>query len=291
MEMDVQAVSGAATIAIACTVAFFAIAKTWQMLSYSLPKSQSFADSIMRESAERLRRELNHLSRKQMSYLGAGIVFILIFATAYVLNAEQLYLDYPQWQLNVLLGVALLIIAFGVIRSWRTFLEWRQLSFKRDATLSIGHGLQRVASENGRVYHDVETAGATIDHVVVGIKGVYGVHVVARRPVKGGSVLAERGKLIFSNSNDVVAVTDMRRANSALSRELSARTDNDIKVRLVVGVPGWEIQNQGDGSLLLVNERNLPMIKGWRDTAEFLLNDVVETINTTLTERCSLKKR
>lgn len=289
--MDVQAVSGAATIAIACTVAFFAIAKTWQMLSYSLPKSQNFADTIMRESAERLRRELNHLSRKQLTYLGAGLVFILIFATAYVLNAEQLYLDYPQWQLNVLLGVAMLIIAFGIIRLSKTFFECRQLSFKRDATLSIGHGLQRVASENGRVYHDVDTAGLTIDHVVVGIKGVYGVHVVARRPVKGGSVHAEGGRLIFSHGNEVVAVTDMRRANSALSRELSARTENDIKVRLVVGVPGWEIQSQGDGSLLLVNERNLPMIKGWRDTAEFLLNDVVEAINTTLTERCSLKKR
>ena len=53
MDMDVQAVSGAATVAIACTVAFYVIAKTWQMLIYSLPKSQNFAESIMRESAER----------------------------------------------------------------------------------------------------------------------------------------------------------------------------------------------------------------------------------------------
>ena len=81
----------------------------------------------------------------------------------------------------------------------------------------------------------------------------------------------------------------MRRANSALSRELSACTESSIKVRLVIGVPGWDIESQGDGSLLLVNERNLPMIKGWRDTSEFLLNDVVETINATLTSRCSLK--
>ncbi|MDJ0758134.1 MAG: hypothetical protein QNJ19_01995 [Woeseiaceae bacterium] len=289
MDMDVQAVSGAATVAIACTVAFYVIAKTWQMLIYSFPKSQNFADSIMRESAERTRRELNHLSRKQLTYLGAGIVFILIFATAYVLNAEQLYVDYPQWQLNMLLMAAALTMMFGMHRTWRTFSEWRQLSFKRDATLSIGHGLQKVAADNGRVYHDVDTADSTIDHVVVGIKGIYGVHVIARRPVKGGSVVAQGGKLRFSNSNDVISVAGMRRANSALSRELSACTESSIKVRLVIGVPGWDIESQGDGSLLLVNERNLPMIKGWRDTSEFLLNDVVETINATLTSRCSLK--
>ncbi|MDJ0916236.1 MAG: hypothetical protein QNJ05_00640 [Woeseiaceae bacterium] len=289
MDMDVQAVSGAATVAIACTVAFYVIAKTWQMLIYSFPKSQNFADSIMRESAERIRHELNHLSRKQLTYLSAGTVFILIFATAYVLNAEQLYVDYPQWQLNMLLVIAALTMMFGMHRSWRTFSEWRQLSFKRDATLSIGHGLQKVATDNGRVYHDVDSGNNTIDHVVVGIKGVYGVHVIARRPVKGGSVVAAGGKLRFSNSNDVISVADLRRANSALSRELSACTETDIKVRLVIGVPGWEIESQGDGSLLLVNERNLPMIKGWRDTAEFLLNDVVDTINATLTVRCSLE--
>lgn len=286
--MDIQAVSGAATVAIACTVAFYIVAKTWQMLTYSMPRSHNFGDSIMRESADRIRRELNHLSRKQLTYLGAGVVFVLIFATAYVLNAAQLYVDYPQWQLNLLLGIAMLTLLFGAHRTWRTFLEWRQLSFERDATLSIGHGLQKVASENGRVYHDVESAEWTIDHVVVGIKGVYGVHVVARRPVKGGSVVAEGGKLRFSNSNEVISVADMRRANSALSRELSACSESYIKVRLVIGVPGWDIQNQGDGSLLLVNERNLPMIKGWRDTAEFLLNDVVECINSKLTVHCSL---
>lgn len=288
--MDVQAISGAVTIAVACTFLFYLIAKAWQALIYSFPRSSRFSESIMRESAERFRRELSHLSRKQLTYFGTAVVFVLLFATAYVLDAEKLYSDYPLWQLQLLLILSLVGVACGLHRAWRTFMQWRLVSFQRDANLSIGHGLQRVASENGRVFHDVETAEGTIDHVVVGIKGVYGVHVIARAPVKGGYVSAEGGKLCFSNSDDRISVASLRRMNSALSRELSSTSHSDIKVRLVIGVPGWDIQSQGDGSLLLVNERNLPMIKGWRDTAEFLLNDVVALINSFLTARCCLGK-
>ena len=53
--MDIEAVSGAAGIAIACALIFLLAAKTWQRLSTIVSGHPSFADSIMSEAAQRFR--------------------------------------------------------------------------------------------------------------------------------------------------------------------------------------------------------------------------------------------
>ncbi len=288
--MDVQAISGAATIAMVFTLAFFAIAGLRAVTARLLPTQRFFQNAIMRESADRFRSRLQQTERAQRTYLFSLILFALLFAAAYWLNAGSLYESYPEWQLWLLLAAVVGSGLFVLYRIIACFIAWRRLSFERDAVIAIGHGLSRMPVENGHLFHDVETPVGAIDHVLVGVKGVYGVHVVARRPGRDASVEALAGKLEFSDSEDAVSVSDMRRCNSALSRQLSALCETRINVRLVVGLPGWDSIQQGDDSLLIVNERTLPMIKGWRDTHEFLLNDVIETINRHIAQTSRIGK-
>ena len=51
----------------------------------------------MREAAQRFRDELDHLSRTQSTYLGAGLVFVCIFGVAYTLQAQNLFAGYTEW--------------------------------------------------------------------------------------------------------------------------------------------------------------------------------------------------
>ena len=112
--MNIEAISGSAMVAVACTFAFLLAAKSWQLLARSLSAHPNFPDSIMREAAQRFRDELETLSRKQSTYLGACLMFVFIFAVAYTFEAHQLFAGYPAWQLYVLLATLLAAAGFAM---------------------------------------------------------------------------------------------------------------------------------------------------------------------------------
>ncbi len=49
-------------------------------------------------------------------------------------------------------------------------------------------------------------------------------------------------------------------------------------------MPGWEIDAQESSEYLVVNERNLMMMGGWKDSSDYLLNEDVEMIQQYLAE-------
>ena len=79
-----------------------------------------------------------------------------------------LFIGYPAWQLYLLLLALAAAVAFGVYRLVRVVSAWREIRFLRDANIAVGHSLQRIASNHGRVYHDVVTAAGVVDHVILG---------------------------------------------------------------------------------------------------------------------------
>ena len=97
--MDIEAISGAATVALASTILFLLVAKSWSALSRTVGSTPNFADSIMREAAQRFRDELERLSNSQAIYLSGALVFLVLFGAAYVLKAQDLFAGYPSWQL------------------------------------------------------------------------------------------------------------------------------------------------------------------------------------------------
>jgi hypothetical protein len=54
-------------------------------------------------------------------------------------------------------------------------------------------------------------------------------------------------------------------------------------VRSVIAVPGWEIHEQSNEEHLLVNDRSLSMLRGWKDQADYLMNEDVDTLHRMLT--------
>ena len=67
--------------------------------------------------------------------------------------------------------------------------------------MATGHALQRLVTNGNRVFHDVECAAGTIDHVVVGLQGIYTVSVIAvsRWP---NCLLTYVAGALFWSSND-----------------------------------------------------------------------------------------
>ena len=286
--MDIESISGAATVALTSTLVFILIAKSWQLINRSVGTGPRFSDSIMREAAQRFRDEFDRLSRAQSTYLSAGLVFVVLFVSAYVLNAERLFVGYPAWQLYLLLAALTIGGALIAYRLVSTILVRHRVKLKRDANIAIGHQLQRIASGLGRAYHDVETSTGIIDHIIVGHNGAYAINVIARRPSKKGSVELQGNEVTFLPSGKSESVVAMSANIASLEREFRRLLDHRVRVRSVIALPGWEAAEQNSDEHLLVNERNLPMLSGWKDQADYLMNEDVDALHELLTSRCKL---
>ncbi len=286
--MDIQAVSGAATVAIACAIVFLLVAKSWNLLSNVFSGHPNFADSIMSEAAQRFRDELKQLSRAQSTYLGAALVFVVMYVAATAFDGPDLFVGYPEWQLYVLLTALGAAALFALYRLVRTVMSWRAVQFLRDANIAVGHQLQRIASQHGRAYHDVPTSAGVVDHILVGQGGVYAINVVARRHLKKGSVHLDGNDLHFSNTEKTLSIVNIIATTKRVEKEFRRITGKNIRVRSVIAVPGWDIKNQTSNEHLLVNERNLPMISGWKDQNDYLMNEDADALQQDLTGRCKL---
>jgi hypothetical protein len=289
--MSIEAISGAATVALASTILFLLIAKSWNLLSRSVGSTPSFAESIMHEAAQRFRNEFDRLSRNQSIYLSGALVFVVLFAAAYVLQAQSLFEGYPHWQLYLQISFLSLAALYAAFRLIRTMLARREVQFIRDANVAVGHQLQRISLGANRVFHDVRTGAGIIDHVLVGQTGVYAVNVVARRPRKNGSVQLDGNDLQFSNSEQPTSIVKLNASTARLEKEVTALLGHGVRVRSVIAIPGWEIGAQSSDRHLLVNERTIAMLRGWKDHSDHLMNEDVDALQQELTARCRQSSR
>jgi hypothetical protein len=287
--MDIEAISGAATVALASTLLFLLVAKSWAALNRSVGSTPNFADSIMQEAAQRFRDELERLSASQAIYLSGTLVFLVLFVAAYVLQARSLFEGYPAWQLWLQIGFLAVAALLAAWRLGRTILARREVKFVRDANVAVGHQLQQISTGANRVFHDVRTSAGIVDHVLVGQTGVYAINVVARRGAKNGSAVLSNNTIQFSNKDDTVSVVDVTAGSIRLEKEIARILGHKVRVRSVLAVPGWNIGEQSSDKHLLVNERTIPMLRGWRDQSDYLMNEDVDALQKELTARCRRK--
>jgi hypothetical protein len=288
--MEIEGISGAATVALTSTLVFFLVAKSWQLINRSVGNGSSFAGSIMREAAQRFRDEFDRLSSRQSTYLSAAVVFVVLFVAAYELQARALFIGYPIWQLYILLAALVAGALLAFYRLTLTVIARRRIRLRRDANIAVGHQLQRLAAGIGRTYHDVETSAGIIDHIIVGHNGAYAVTVFALPATKNGQVHLQDHALTFEPGGRARSLVATNAKIASLEREFRRLLDHRVRVRSVIAVPGWDLDAQGSDEHLLVNERNLPMLSGWKEQADYLLNEDAEALHKLLTSRATRKK-
>ena len=284
--MNLVALSGAVTIALASTIVFLLVVKSWQAFAHSVVTSR-FPKSIMREAAQRFRDDLERLSREQAIYLTSALVFTVIFSVSYLLPPKGMFDELPQWQLVVTLVLCVIAASYTVIRLFQIIIARRRLSFVLDANMATGHALQKLTANQNRVFHDVHCQAGIIDNVVVGLHGIYAISVVARKPGKDNRARLQGDILTFSPGKVSMSVARSGEKSTQLAREFRKLLGHEVRVRSVITVPGWEIDSQVSDDYLIVNERNLAMLSGWKEQEDYLMNEDVESIQELLTERCT----
>jgi len=285
--MELEAISGAATVALTSTIVFLLIAKTWNAISRTISSTPNFSDRIMHEAAQRFRDELDRLSCSQSTYLSGVLVFVMLFIAAYILQAKHLFAGYPSWQLYLQLSFLFLVSGYAAFYLGKTVRTRYQVQFLCDANVAIGHQLQQMSVQGTRVFHDVGTSAGIVDHVIVGQNGIYAINVVARRSVKRAHARLRDNAIEYSNSKANQSIVDIAAKTSRLQKEFRQLLDHKVRVRSVIAVPGWDIGEQSSDDYLLVNEKTIAMLSGWKDNTDHLMNEDVDILQRELMSRCA----
>ena len=289
--MTLQAISSAATIALASTIVVLLAIKSWNLMARPFANMRNFPNSIMVEAAQRFRDQLERLKGEQALYLMLTLMFFVTFGIAIVLRPQDTYGKLPDWQNLLVLSIVVLGAAYGVFRFVRVVIRRRRVAFIRDANIAVGHSLQRLKTVQNRVFHEVVCATGVIDNVVVGLQGIYAVSVVAEKPGKDNRVRLQGEKLSFAPGKRSYSIATSGQRARQLMKVLQKQTGHNVRVRTVIAVPGWEIESQTSEDYLVVNERNLAMIRGWKSEKDYLMNEDVEAINRYLTERNTVSSK
>ena len=107
---------------------------------------------------------------------------------------------------------------------------------------------------------------------------------------KNGNVNLYNHELQFEPTGKTQSIVATNANIASLEREFRRLLDHRVRVRSVIAIPGWEIGEQSSEEHLLVNERNLPMLSGWKDQADYLMDEDVDALHKLLTSRCTLNK-
>lgn len=284
--MNFEAISGAAAVAVAGAFAFALLARSGLALTRARGAAGKFAAFIMPEPAQRFRNQLDSLRRKQSILLAAGGVFAILFPFAYLLAPAARFHGLAAWQLGLAAATLAAAAALALARLVRVVLAKRRLEFVRDANIAIGQGLHRLTGNLNRVFHEVPCGAGVIDNVIVGLHGIYAIYVIAHRPGRHNRARAHGEQLLFAPGKHRIALTSFAEQSDLLERQLKKSLKLALKVRTVIAVPGWEVEEQSGDHWLVVNERSLVMLRGWKNSEEYLMHEDVERLHELLTERC-----
>lgn len=155
--------------------------------------------------------------------------------------------------------------------------RWLELRFAARAQAAFAGALARLNLQGHRVFHDVAAGDITLDHVVMGPKGLFAIRLVARRSQRGVEAIARiNGRSIEFQDGfallDTIALAE--RSARALAELPVKGLSHRPHVIPVVAVPGWEIapaQGQA-GETFLANEKTAIMLLRASKPADYLMD-------------------
>ncbi|MBE7157465.1 MAG: NERD domain-containing protein [Rhodospirillales bacterium] len=224
------------------------------------------AEKLLRAPGESLRRKLEVLEEDISSEVAVGFVLPPIYVGLILLQARKLPL--VPWLVGIYTAVGL--IGLGVI-CWRI----NRLAMKRQAyrlglsgERAVGEELNQLMLAGCRVYHDVPNDPyGNIDHVLIAPSGVYAVETKTRRKKEGKDMhkaVFDGHSLRFVDGPHEHACLDQAKQQAGrLSDWLSKAVGEAVEVRPVLALPGWFVDRQGRGDVIVVSGKAVAsLVKG-----------------------------
>ncbi len=217
---------------------------------------------LLRSPGESLRVELEQLNRKVAAYLAATLTFpLMIYFTCMALVNEHAPAGIA-WLVVEAIAVTSCIV--HVARQLLSLLvQKRGVMMELETKMAVAEELNALMREGYLVFHDVPCYGFNIAHVVVGKTGVYALETRAFAKPNGKSdeenwdVAYSGNTLRFPGWRETSAIEQALFHAVWLQTKLSKAVDEHVAVHPVLVIPGWYVDQQGNGRVKVSNGKNI----------------------------------
>ena len=208
---------------------------------------------------------IDRIDQEIGDFTSGSLAFLALFVGVIV---ADVYFGEPEARAFSAAGSGAVGIAFyalSLTRLARLIQDRRTLRLGYDGRVAVARALSCLSPQGYRVYHDLPAEGFTIDHVVVGKKGVFALETTTRpKPGRAGAepaTVAYNGQvLFFPRATDDHTVARAEKRAEWLSEWLGRATGEEVAVRAVVAAPGWFIKRTTPTGIPVVNPKQVPSL-------------------------------
>ncbi|MDX1950629.1 MAG: nuclease-related domain-containing protein [Verrucomicrobiota bacterium] len=189
-----------------------------------------------------------------------------------------------SWSVGLALTIPFTWWLFTIIRKRDNY----NLGFSGEQ--AVGEKLNLLMLDGYRVFHDFPCPRWNIDHIIVGPSGVYAVETKTRRKrriagKKAPQIFFDGKSLDFGQGKETSPLDQAERNARWLSDTLSKALAEPIQVQPVLTFPGWWVERQGQGKVLVLNHKEFYLILK-RNGSALLSQQTIDRIVHRLEEKC-----
>lgn len=201
----------------------------------------------------------DELERIASEILAYGLIPVPIFAIAVYEWMEFYAKQPPRPMLPTVMtgGLAL----YSAMRIWSLIRKRRKIKLGRDGERAVGQLLENLHRQGFQVLHDVGNDRGNLDHILIGMNGIFTVETKMASKPEGRSQVEYDGEriLIDGFEPDRNPIGQAKAQANWLRGVLKERTGRDFPVQPVVVYPGWYVAKQPSGvEVWVLNEKALP---------------------------------
>lgn len=265
----------------------FLIRKYYRSKKLRLPFTRNF----LRSPGQSLLKELNHINQEIMIYF---VFLIIIPVYTYAAYISYLYFAKKPFNLEELGLVCLFPLMFICLSLYKTAKYTRRRRRFRlgyDGEVAVGKDLIQLHREGYHVFHDFPADNFTIDHIVVGGKGVFTIETKAgSKPTKKNrlpeATVEYNGRVLrFPKDTDRQTVEKANRQAEWLSEWLSDAVGEPVVVRGIVALPGWYVKRTSAEGIPVVNPKQFASLFQYIQP-RMLMDETMRRVVRQLEKKC-----
>lgn len=213
----------------------------------------------MNNPGESIQNEIERQFSEEFAPFFMSAIFAILFACY---TWGQWYFKWSPQPIAMTL-VAVLALGYTVYKFITVRKDIRNLRLGLDGEKAIGQFLELIRDQDCRVFHDIITDKANIDHIYISTKGIFLIETKTySKPNEGKPIIEFNGERVLINGfePDRNPVTQVHGLVGWLQDMLFESTGQKFPIKGVIVFPGWYIENKSTNKtkVWVLNPKALP---------------------------------
>jgi len=224
-----------------CIVAFPSL---WLSRLKTRGKRSPLTRDLLRSPGESLRQQLDEINVDIDACLFMSVFVPLSFYSIFLTQILFAKVHNPVFVAALYGFFVLLCEGYVIVKLTKALTRRNQLRLGLDAEAAIGQELNQLMLDGFRVFHDFQADGFNIDHIIIGVNGVFAVETKGRAKPKetddkkNWSAIYDGQALQFPNWTERGYLPQARRQAEWLTRWLSSAVGEAVTVRPALAITG-----------------------------------------------------